>query len=114
MKATIEKVITLQNQVIELQDEIIEKQKNNQLEVKRKLQTSLDEFNNIPSMEELYQQQMTKKVKDQKERVEKYKNYITNHGMVDFTIKLVNASSDFLVPFQEFTHFCDSNIKNDI
>ena len=96
------RVVDLQKEVIDLQEEEI----NDFNEKKRKI---IESFNNLDSLENLYEKDLNEKVEKHKYRVKAYNQFIFKHGMQEFTNMLIKAhdNSEYLQNFREFINFCD-------
>ncbi len=106
----------LQNKIITLQEKIINLQEEEINNYNQRIKEAIDDFNNIPSCEELYQKNLNEKVDIHKYRVKKYNQFIFKHGMQEFTNVLLKAHEDetCLQNFYEFIDFCDENMKEKI
>jgi hypothetical protein len=103
------RVVDLQKEVIDLQEEEI----NDFNEKKRKI---IESFNNLDSLENLYEKDLNEKVEKHKYRVKAYNQFIFKHGMQEFTNMLIKAhdNSEYLQNFREFINFCDEEVKEKI
>lgn len=108
-------IILKQQEIIKLQNEMIEEQEQKQkafVDLKNQI---IEEFNNLPTGDELYEKDLNEKVIKHQDRIQKYINYIQAHGMKSFTELLVKSHDGhpYLQNFREFftKKSCDEEIQ---
>ena len=107
-----QKIIEPQQRLIEKQQQLIQAHEERENERRERIKKVLDDFNNQPHGEALYQKDLKEKVDIHKYRVKAYNQFIFKNGMQEFTNLLIKANqSDYLQNFYEFIDFCDEDVK---
>ncbi len=113
-------IINIQQEIIKQQEEIIQLQENETKAQCEKINQAIEDFNNLPNGEVLYNQQLNEKIDQHKYRVKKYNQFIFKHGMIPFTKLLIDAhqsvenDTPYLQNFHEFINFCDKDVQEKI
>lgn len=113
-KDLVKVIVVKQQEIIKLQNEMLEEQEQKVKEFTDLKQSLIDEFNNLPSGDELYEKDLKEKMIKHQDRLEKYMSYINTHGMKSFTEMLVKAhdGQDYLQNFREFFSKPSCSIEN--
>lgn len=108
--------LEIKNRIIDLQQEIITQQNDTLNNFKFKQAKILEDFNNRPTGQQLYEQNLNEKVDLHKYRVKQYNQFIYKHGMKTFTDVFIKShhNSTYLQNFHEFIDYCPEDMKESI